>query len=342
MWTNIGLVNSKNLDSEKFTTNNGIKVRRMIHPIMKKIICAKTGKETILVAYPKLEEGKNYIFAAGHSFPGDIATDLSVIDRSTYTLIGTTDQVDHNPEMYFLWINGLIYVNKLSKESRKESYKKMKRVLENNSSVLMFPEGVLNNTENMNCMPLYPGVYHLSQETKVPVVPMVANYDKNTNSVLIAALDPINFDGLNKKEALTMLRDSLATLRFDLSRMSLDDARQIKKPLMPSDFLKKNANLDIECIRKELTGDLHQKHLDQRKQVYQEVTWHSENCWDEEIMTYKEKGYYTSEDVYEFLDNINIEEKDPIVKSILQPLILMREEQKKYDIIRYMKKNWNK
>ena len=126
MWTNIGLDKAKNLNSEKFTTNNGIKIRKIIHPLMKKIIKAKTGKEVIIVSYPTLEKGRNYIFAAGHSFPGDIVTDLAAIDRSTYTLIGTTDQVDHNPEMYFLWINGLIYVNKLSSESRKESYKKMK------------------------------------------------------------------------------------------------------------------------------------------------------------------------------------------------------------------------
>ncbi|MBQ6284822.1 MAG: 1-acyl-sn-glycerol-3-phosphate acyltransferase [Bacilli bacterium] len=343
MWKNIGLIKSKNLNCDEFTTERGIKIRRIVHPLMKRIIKSKTGKETILLSYPTLEDGKNYIFAAGHSFPGDIANDLAVVDRSTYTLIGTTDQVDHNPEMYFLWLNGMIYVNKLSKESRKEAYKKMVKVLQNNSSVLLFPEGVLNNTENQNCVPLYPGVYHLSQETNVPVVPIVANYDHNNNAVLIAASDPIDFNGYEKKEALIKLRDEIASLRFNLSRVSLSDARSLNGIVLdPEEFLFLSDNLNIQCKREDLVGDLHQKHMEERKKIYSEVTWHSSECWDEEIMSYHEKGVDNSSEVYSFLDKIDYNEKNGDVIRILAPLLVDREEQKKYDIKLYMKQNWNK
>ncbi len=187
---------------------------------MKSIIKMANDKKTILISYPKLNKDENFIFAAGHSFPGDIGSNLSCIDRSTYTLVGTTDQVDHNPQMNFLWANGIIYVNKLNPDSRKESFKKMSRILNSGTSVMLFPEGVLNNTENLNCVTLYPGFYHLAQETNKRVVPIVANYNEE-DVVYVAAGNPIDCTNKSKDEAKIELRDALATLRFNLSRITL-------------------------------------------------------------------------------------------------------------------------
>lgn len=341
MWKNYGLVNAKNLDVDHFTTNSGIKIRKIIHPIMKKIISTKTGMETILVSYPGLNKNTNYIFAAGHSFPGEVATNLSNIDRSVYTLVGTTDQVDHNPEMYFLWLNGMIYVNKLSKYSRKEAYKKMVRILNSKTSLMMFPEGVLNNTENKDCVSLYPGIYHLSMETNIPVVPIVSNYNMEENYALVAAGNPINFNGFNKKNALIMLRDELATLRFNLCRMNLNEARNLNKVLSPQEFLKLNHELVPEVKRDDLKGNLHLKHLENRKKIYDAVKWNDVNCFDEEIMTYKEKGITNIDEVYDFVNKIDFRNNLELV-NIIAPLMPLLEEYERYDVKKYMKANFNK
>ena len=71
------------------------------------------------------------------------------------------------------------------------------------------------NTENLNCETLYPGFYHLSIETGKAVVPIVANYNVEENIVLVAASNPIKFEGKSKAEAKIELRDTLATLRFN-------------------------------------------------------------------------------------------------------------------------------
>lgn len=340
-WKNYGLVSAKNLDAEHFTSIKGIKFRRNIFPLLKLLISKNTGKETYTISYPKLKQNESYIYAAGHSFPGEIATNLSAIDRSTYTLVGTTDQVDHNPQMYFLWMTGLIYVNKLDLESRKESFKKMLKVLENGSSVMLFPEGVLNNTENLNCGTLYPGVYHLAKESKKQVVPIVSHYDYDNQVVYIAACNPLDFSMLEKDEAKSLLRDKLATLRFNLARISLEQAKSMIKILTPEEFLNLNPELNVELKRNDLHGDIHMKYMELRKKIYNEVKWVKPN-WDEEIMFYKEQGVNSFDEVFSFLDNIDLSNKSPDVIKTIAPLLVKKMESRKYNFKNYMKDNWNK
>ena len=105
--------------------------------------------------YPKLEKDMPYIFASTHYFNEDIIAALATVDRSAYALIGTTDQVENNTLMYAAWAYGLIYVDRRSQESRKQSILKMEHVLNNGTSVIMYPEGGWNNTENLICKRLF-------------------------------------------------------------------------------------------------------------------------------------------------------------------------------------------
>ena len=58
-------------------------------------------------------------------------------------------------------------------QSRKEVVSKMKRVLRAGNSVLLFPEGGYNNTENQLIQPLFSGPYILSKNLEVEVVPII-------------------------------------------------------------------------------------------------------------------------------------------------------------------------
>ena len=314
MWNNIGLIKAKNLDSEHFTSDVGIKIRRIINPVVRKVVSKTIDKEIVVLDYPVLDKNEAFIFAGGHLFPGEIESNISVIDRNAYVLIGTTDQVDHNPSMYGAWINGMIYVNKLNQDSRTESQKKIKRILNSGSSVLMFPEGVLNNSENLLIMPLYPGIYYMSLETGKRIVPIVSHTENGMDKIYVKAGKPICFEGLSKLEALKLLRDELATLRFDI----------ISK-LEPLE-------------RKKLTGDIHQQHMEYRRDVYREVKWHSD-VWDEEIMVYHGHDIVSPEEVRATFDSVDI---TPANANIFGPTLVKRLEDKKYDFKNYMKENWNK
>lgn len=313
-WKNIGLVDWKNKDAENFTTDAGIVIRRKINPIVKGLIKLATKQTVILDGYPALDKNETYIFASGHFFPDEVNSNLMSIDRNVYLLAGTTDQIDTNPKMYIAWLNGLIYVNKLDPVSRKDSVEKMVRILNSGTSVLMFPEGVLNNTENLYCGLLYPGIYYLAQRTNKKIVPMASQTEYGSDKVYTKVGDPIDFTGKSKKEALIELRDAIATIRYELM--------EHYPPL----------------IRETLEGDQHLKNMEDRKKIYDQVNWTKE-VWDEEITPYISKEYTTPEVVRESFDDVII---TPHNAHIIAPFLVSREEDKKYDFKRYMKKNWNK
>lgn len=288
--------------------------KRIFHYILWPMIKLANKKKVIIDYYPELNKDEQYIFAAGHSFPDEVAANLSIIKHHTYVLIGTTDQLINNPSMGILWLNGLIYVNKLSKESRQDSFQRMKKVLENGSSIMMFPEGVLNNSENLLCGNVYPGFYHLSVETGKKVVPIVSHTYNDSKIIRVMASDPVDISNMSKKEALIWLRDQISSLRFEIIK---------KEPLLK---------------REELTGDIHEKYMEYRRNTYREVKW-TRDVWDEEIMFYKEKGYTTPEEAREYIDNMEITTNNA---GIVAPVLVRRLEDKKYNFRNYMHENWNK
>lgn len=312
-WKNYSLIKAKNYDADHFTSDFGIKFRRFIHPLIRLAIGAALDRPVEIVRYPELLPNENYIFAAGHSFPGEAASNLFGIDRNTWVLVGTTDQVDHNPQMLVAWANGLIYVDKFSSESRRDAQKKIKRILKNGSSVLIFPEGVLNNSENLLCMPLYPGVYHMTTEMNVKVVPIVSHTEHKANKILIAAGDPLDFSGKGKEKSMEELRDTLAALRFEL--------------------IEKFPKLE----RSTLSGDIHMQHLKNRRDIYLETKWIEPN-WDEEIMTYHRKDITNPEEVRASFDIVKITAENA---KIITPILIQRELDLKYNITQYMKDHWN-
>ena len=91
-------------------------------------------------------------------------------------------------------------------------------------------------------------------------------------------------------------------------------------------------------LRDDLTGDLHQKHMEERKKVYNGVKW-TRDVWDEEIMTYKEPGITTPQEIRESFDNVKITKDNA---AIFGPILVKRLEDKKYDFKQYMKENWDK
>ena len=312
---NKGLKNVKISNVDNFTTDTGMKLRRVIGKPLRKVLKMAAGKKVVIDRYPKLEKDEQYIFASTHYFNEDIIAGMAAIDRSAYALIGTTDQVDNNPLMYAAWLYGLIYVDRNDPESRKQSVLKMEKVLNNGSSVIMFPEGGWNNTENLLCQRLFAGPYVLSQLTGKKVVALSTFSDPESDTIHIMASDPIDMTNMSKEEALELLRDTMATMMFE----------QIEKYSTPYE-------------RSKYYEDIHMQHMESRRKEYLKEKW-TRDVWDEELTVYKPKHITTAEEVRASLDNVHIDEKNAF---IFAPILARREEDKKYDFKRYMKKNWNK
>lgn len=89
-----------NRNVDNFTTNFGLKIRRFINPVFRRVLRLGTTRKIVVEQYPKLKKGEAYIFACSHSFDEDVISNLCTIDRSAYSLCGISEQILHNPKMY--------------------------------------------------------------------------------------------------------------------------------------------------------------------------------------------------------------------------------------------------
>lgn len=280
---NIGLVKLKEANVETFTTNTGLKVRKYINRPLRYILKKSTKGKIVVEAYPDLEKNEAYIFASTHYHCEDIISNLAVLDRNAYALMGTTDQIEHNPLMYGAWLNGFIYVDRWNSESRKSAVPKMERVLNAGNSILIWPEGSLNNTENLLIQKLFGGPYYLAKSTGKKVVPISNYLQPETNTIYIRVGSPIDLAKYDKEEALNILRDAMATMMFE----------QIKEHSVP-------------IKRAEIVGDHHQEHLETRRQEYLKNKWTSIDKLVDELVVYKDKKITTYEEILRSLENVEV------------------------------------
>lgn len=308
---NMGLIKLKDATVETFTTNTGLKIRKYINRPLRYILEKSTKGKIILESYPKLEKDEAYIFASTHFHCEDIISNLAVLDRNAYALMGTTDQIEHNPLMYGAWLNGFIYVDRWDNQSRKSSIPKMERVLNAGNSVLIWPEGSLNNSENLLIQKLFGGPYYLAKSTGKKVVPISNYLQPETNTIYIRVGNPIDLTTYEKEDALDILRDAMASMMFE----------QIKEHSIP-------------IKRAELTGDHHQTHLEDRRQEYLKNKWTSVDKILEELVVYKDKTITTYEEILRSLENVEITKDNA---RIIAPLLEDIQNVGKYDLKKYVK-----
>lgn len=107
-----GLKKYEYADVEHFTSEAGLRIRKILNRGWHIFLKLGTKKKVHIVNYPHLQKGKSYVFACNHFFDEDIISTLYAIDRNAYVLSGSTDQTEHNPWFFALWANGMVYVNR--------------------------------------------------------------------------------------------------------------------------------------------------------------------------------------------------------------------------------------
>lgn len=187
----------ENANVDNFTSNLGLKIRKRFHKIIsfayKMVLKYVYKKNIILVKNVKLEKNKSYIFASNHSFFFDGAAIMSMVDRNCYSLFGATEQLYLDFHTIFIWLSGLIYVNRFDKQSRKDSVDKMNRVLRAGNSILIFPEGRWNDTESRLGQKLFAGPYNLSLQNNIEVVPVSVYNETYGRSIYVSYMIICNF-----------------------------------------------------------------------------------------------------------------------------------------------------
>jgi 1-acyl-sn-glycerol-3-phosphate acyltransferase len=132
-----------------------------------------TGKEV----FDGLE---NAVIVCNHNSLIDIPVSTPFLARANKTI--AKKSFIYVPLFGWIYQFASVIVDRKNNESRRKSYEKMKRVLNNGLDMLIYPEGTRNKTNNP-LKSFYDGAFRLSVETGKPIVPVVI---LNTKRILPA------------------------------------------------------------------------------------------------------------------------------------------------------------
>lgn len=84
-------------------------------------------------------------------------------------------------------------------------------------NILCFPEATWNLTVNLLMLPMRWGIIDVACRSRAQIIPMALEYDRSERVCRVKFGSPIAGEELiNKAEGIRLLRDELATLRWEL------------------------------------------------------------------------------------------------------------------------------
>lgn len=201
-------------DPEECISRAGIRVLKMINPIIRLFIPLTTPTKLIVDRRAAVPKSRPAIFVSTHGFKEDIEDALLLANRQAYILIGSLSQIFRSFQGITAWAAGTVLVDRDDKRSRAASREKLIRALNLGANVIIFPEGTWNKSPNLLMNKLFPGVYDIAKATSAPIVPIATmRVGKKVYGIMAEAFDITAYD---RKAGMTVLRDKLDTLRWEL------------------------------------------------------------------------------------------------------------------------------
>ena len=190
-------------------------LKNRLHPLMMLLAgTVVTCKVDTINQYTPLPD-KPIIFAANHSAFLDTPIALRAVQRRSYIFAGK--QRLRFTDWLFFVLNGTIWVDRGSKEDMAASKDGLLGYLAKGQSILWFPEGTWNLTANQLVMPLKWGIIETARQAGAQIIPVALDYNWEENHCKVKFGAPVSGSVLeNKSEAIRNLRDTMATLRWDM------------------------------------------------------------------------------------------------------------------------------
>lgn len=188
------------------------RIRKVIHPILLKSVRERIYLPIqMLNSMPEIEGNK--IFAINHSCVLDGPVSCDVIKDHFYFLVGkqSLELIDR----IFFALNGVVYVDRKSKNNKKKSSQKMLKILQGGKSLLICPEGTWNLTPSKPMLPLNWGIIDLAKQTGVPIIPLILEY--HADCCYAKYGEPIYIKKeMDKQVGIGQLEEAMATLKWDI------------------------------------------------------------------------------------------------------------------------------
>ena len=155
------------------------------------------------------------IFVANHSAFQDTPIAFKVTGRRSYIFAGKQNLTFL--DWIFFMLNGSIWVDRKNKEDLAASKDALLAYLSRGESILWFPEGTWNLTDNLLMLPMKWGIIDIATNAGAQIVPLALDYNRNDMTCYVSFGEPIvPNNAINKADAIRNLRDTIATLRWEL------------------------------------------------------------------------------------------------------------------------------
>lgn len=313
-------------DTENFTSLNGVKFREYINPIMRNVVNVAMKNKLIIEERGKLDPTKEYVFVPTHYFTEDIIGLYASLNRQSYVLMGTTDQIENNFLMLAAIILGLFYVDRDDLVSRKECIEKQNRIIDYGSNVVNYVGGSWENSEN-ELQPLsFSGPYRTAKEKNVEIVPVSLYLVREEKKIYVRYGQPMNLNSYDEVKANEIIRDTLASMHF----------KQMTKHSVPIE------TMWIGGVGRthNLPYDQHTYYMEQIAQEYWGQYW--SRPFAKEEVGVRPKKTVDEADVYSFVDSLSREKLLELSKYLAEPMVRRYERDERYNIVKYIDENYER
>lgn len=222
--------------------NNGKNRKEAFHKFLLTIMKVNYMKYKIVSLSSKRKNTDGpVIYAVNHTNIHDIPIACNAVGEHVTVLL--ENGVEHNDLNGFIMkLNGVIFVDRKNDESQFLAKENMIKTLETGRSVLMFPEGTWNMSENLPMYEMKWGIIEVATRAGVPIVPVTIDY--NGYDVYVNIGQEIEYSKnqiVDKRVEINKLRDIMSTMRWNLWESF---------PILKSSTV--NRNLNDEIIKKYL------------------------------------------------------------------------------------------
>lgn len=226
---------------ERYKNNEpirGVKWRKRTHGLVLALLRLGqifSGQKLTIIGDRRGQTDRPVIYACTHVGRYDIEMAFQSIWAPFWLFMGDPGMVYKSFDGLILWFNGVIFADTAYAEDRHIGKETCVKTLEQGGSLLIYPEGAWNITENQVVMPLYPGAAEIAIRTGAEIVPIaIEQYGKHYYANIGAVISPSGYALSQRWELTNRLRDALCTLKWEIwerfpvtSRASLpEDAAQ--------------------------------------------------------------------------------------------------------------------
>jgi 1-acyl-sn-glycerol-3-phosphate acyltransferase len=159
---------------------------------------------------------KPVIYACTHIGFYDICVLFEVLKSPCWLFLGNPDSTLNTFYGWLVERNGVVWVDTYDKEDRKIAKQVSAQLLRQGGSLMIFPEGAWNLTENLACMKLFRGASELALETGAEIIPVAIEQYSKKFYVNIGKNLRIDKEDSDAQLLTEQLRDILATLKWEI------------------------------------------------------------------------------------------------------------------------------